>query len=86
VQRLLGHCFGVQGTVLGKDRTPDYALFPDQESKNEAEAKPREDYYRRSVAVGDVKPWKISLDKSRKGQVSFEILFLMNLQLITIPA
>ena len=30
--RILGHYFGVQGKVLGKDRTPDYAFFPDQES------------------------------------------------------
>ena len=32
VLRILGHYFGVQGKVLGKDRTPDYAFFPDQES------------------------------------------------------
>ena len=74
VLRLLGHYFGVQGKVLGKDRTPDYAFFPDQESLDEAEARPGEDYYRRAVAVGDAKSWKISLDKSRKGQGSFEML------------
>jgi hypothetical protein len=39
----------------------------------EAEAHPDEDYYRRAVAVGDAKSWKISLDKSRKGQGSFEM-------------
>ena len=74
VLRLLGHYFGVQGKVLGKDRTPDYAFFPDRESLDEAEARPGEDYYRRAVAVGDAKSWKISLDKSRKGQGSFEML------------
>ena len=73
VLRILGHHFGVQGKVLGKDRTPDYAFFPDQESLDEAEAQPGEDYYRRAVAVGDAKSWKISLDKSRKGQGSFEM-------------
>ena len=40
VLRILGHYFGVQGKVLGKDRTPDYAFFPDQESLDEAEARP----------------------------------------------
>ena len=73
VLRILGHYFGVQGKVQGKDRTPDYAFYPDQESLNEAEAKPGEDYYRSAVAVGDAKSWKIQLDKSRKGQGSFEM-------------
>jgi hypothetical protein len=67
VLRILGHHFGVQGKVLGKDRTPDYAFFPDEQSLVEAEAHPGEDYYRHAVAVGDAKSWKISLDKSRKG-------------------
>ncbi|TFH51595.1 MAG: class I SAM-dependent DNA methyltransferase, partial [Methanothrix sp.] len=71
--RILGHYFGVQGKVLGKDRTPDYAFFPDQKSQDQAEAQPGEDYYRRAVAVGDAKSWKIQLDKSRKGQGSFEM-------------
>ena len=71
--RILGHHFGVQGKVLGKDRTPDYAFYPDQDSLNEAEARPRDDYYRHAVAVGDAKSWKILLDKSRKGSGSFEM-------------
>jgi len=74
VLRLLGHYFGVQGKVLGKDRTPDYAFYPDGESLNDAESRPGEDYYRHAIAVGDAKSWKISLDKSRKGQGSFEML------------
>ncbi|MCX6677623.1 MAG: N-6 DNA methylase [Methanothrix sp.] len=73
VLRILGHYFGVQGKVLGKDRTPDYAFYPDEPSREEAEAHPADDYYRRAVAVGDAKSWKISLDKSRKGQGSFEM-------------
>ena len=40
VLRILGHYFGVQGKVAGKDRTPDYAFFPDQESQDLAEAHP----------------------------------------------
>jgi len=71
--RILGHYFGVQGKVLGKDRTPDYAFFPDEQSREEAEAKPGDDYYRHAVAVGDAKSWKISLDKSRKGLGIFEM-------------
>lgn len=55
VLRILGHFFGVQGKVSGKDRTPDYAFFPDRESLDEAEERPGEDYYRRAVAVGDAK-------------------------------
>jgi type I restriction-modification system DNA methylase subunit len=74
VLRILGHYFGVQGKVLGKDRTPDYAFYPDEQSREEAEAHPADDYYRHAVAVGDAKSWKISLDKSRKGQGSFEML------------
>jgi hypothetical protein len=57
VLRILGHYFGVQGKVLGKDRTPDYAYYPDEQSRGEAEAHPGEDYYRRAVAVGDAKSW-----------------------------
>ncbi len=73
VLRILGHYFGVQGKVAGKDRTPDYAFYPDEPSREEAEQHPGEDYYRRAVAVGDAKSWKIQLDKSRKGQGSFEM-------------
>ncbi|MDD4448574.1 MAG: N-6 DNA methylase, partial [Methanothrix sp.] len=73
VLRILGHYFGVQGKVSGKDRTPDYAFYPDEQSLVEAEANPGEDYYRHAVAVGDAKSWKIPLDKSRKGQGSFEM-------------
>jgi hypothetical protein len=73
VLRILGHYFGVQGKVAGKDRTPDYAFYPDEPSREEAEAHPADDYYRHAVAVGDAKSWKISLDKSRKGQGSFEM-------------
>ena len=73
VLRFLDHHFGVQGKVAGKDRTPDYAFFPDQASLDEAEARPKEEYYRRAVAVGDAKSWKVSLDKSRKGLGLFEM-------------
>ncbi len=73
VLRILGHYFGVQGKVAGKDRTPDYAFYPDEQSREEAEAHPGEDYYRHAVAVGDAKSWKISLDKSRKGLGIFEM-------------
>jgi hypothetical protein len=70
---ILGHHFGVQGKVSRKDRTPDYAFFPDQETLDEADAKlGAEDYYKKAVAVGDAKSWKISLDKSRKGLATFE--------------
>ncbi|NPV61316.1 MAG: N-6 DNA methylase [Methanotrichaceae archaeon] len=74
VLRALGHHFGVQGRVKKKDRTPDYAFFPDSESLNLADAAiGREDYYQRAVAVGDAKSWKVSLDKSRKGLATFEM-------------
>lgn len=72
VLRTLGHHFGVQGAVLGKGKRPDYAFFPDEESLNEAGSQPEEDYYRRAVAVGDAKAWKVSLDKQR-GRGSFEM-------------
>jgi hypothetical protein len=62
----------VQGAVLGKGKRPDYAIFPDEESLNEASSKPEEDYYRRAGAVGDAKAWKVSLDKQR-GRGSFEM-------------
>lgn len=72
--RVLGHYFGVQGKVQGNDRRPDYAFFPDQESLDEADANlGTEDFYRKAVAVGDAKSWKISLDKSRKGMATFEM-------------
>ncbi len=70
--RILGHHFGVQGAIYGKGKRPDYAFFPDAESLGEAEARPEEDYYRRAVAVGDAKAWKVSLDKQR-GRGSFEM-------------
>jgi hypothetical protein len=71
--RILGHHFGVQSKVSGKGRRPDYAFFPNEDSKDAAEAGPDDDYYRHAVAVGDAKAWKVSLDKSRKGQGSFEM-------------
>jgi hypothetical protein len=74
VLRALGHFFGVQGKVLKKDRTPDYAFFPDQETKNEADTYLGvEDYYKKAVAVGDAKSWKVSLDKRRSGRGEFEM-------------
>lgn len=74
VLRILGHFFGVQGKVQKRDRTPDYAFFPDQESLNEADASlGADDYYKRAVAVGDAKSWKVSLDKRRSGRGEFEM-------------
>ena len=71
--RILGHHFGVQGTILGRGTRPDYAFFPDEESLHDAEGEPGKDYYRRSIAVGDAKSWKVSLDKQRgRGNVEMQ--------------
>lgn len=70
----LGHYYGVQESLHHDPLKPDYAFFPDAEALNEAYSqKGSDDFYKRSVAVGDAKAWNVVLDKSRQGRVLREM-------------
>lgn len=70
----LGHHYGVQESLHHDPLKPDYAFFPDAEALNEAYSqKGSDDFYKRSVAVGDAKAWNVALDKSRQGRVLREM-------------
>ena len=70
----LGHHYGVQESLHHDPLKPDYAFFPDAEALNEAYSqKGSDDFYKRSVAVGDAKAWNVVLDKSRQGRVLREM-------------
>ncbi len=70
----LGHYYGVQESLHHDPLKPDYAFFPDAEALNEAYSqKGSDDFYKRSVAVGDAKAWNVALDKSRQGRALREM-------------
>lgn len=69
--KLLGHLFEVQPpveTAFGT-RTPDYALFPDEEAKKEAhKCRGKKEYFNGVLGVGDAKYWDRPLDKKLSAQ------------------
>lgn len=66
VLRALGHFFGIQGKVADNAHVPDYAFFSSQDGLHEAyQLQGTQDFYLKSIAVGDAKAWDISLDKSQ---------------------
>ena len=70
----LGHHYGVQESLHHDPLKPDYAFFPHAQALDEAYThKGAEDFYKRSVAVGDAKAWNIALDKSRQGRALREM-------------
>ncbi|MGI6017157.1 MAG: Eco57I restriction-modification methylase domain-containing protein [Methanothrix sp.] len=70
----LGHHYGVQESLHHDPLKPDYAFFPHAQALDEAYAhKGAEDFYKRSVAVGDAKAWNIALDKSQQGRALREM-------------
>ncbi len=66
----LGHYYGVQESVHHFSSKPDYAFFPDKKTLEEAysQKKDSEDFYKKSIVVGDAKAWNVALDKSRGGK------------------
>ena len=71
----LGHHYGVQEGLHHDPLKPDYAFFPDQKTKEEAYShkKDSEDFYKKTIAVGDAKAWNVLLDKSRQGKAHREM-------------
>ncbi|MDI6761032.1 MAG: N-6 DNA methylase, partial [Candidatus Brocadiaceae bacterium] len=69
--KLLGHLFEVQPpveTAFGT-RTPDYALFPDEEAKKKAhKCRGKKEYFKGVLGVGDAKYWDRPLDKKLSAQ------------------
>ncbi|MCL7414212.1 MAG: BREX-1 system adenine-specific DNA-methyltransferase PglX, partial [ANME-2 cluster archaeon] len=56
-----------QARVEKGSRRPDYAFFENDTALSEAlERKGSDDLYRKAIAVGDAKRWKVSLDKKDK--------------------
>lgn len=75
VLEILGHHFGVQEGLHHDPLKPDYAFFPDQKTLEEAYSKKKdaEDFYKKSIVVGDAKAWNVALDKSRQGKAYREM-------------
>jgi len=75
VLEILGHHFGVQEGLHHDPLKPDYAFFPDQKTLEEAYSKKMdaEDFYKKSIVVGDAKAWNVALDKSRQGKAYREM-------------
>jgi len=64
----LGWIVDVEAPVLagGWPKSPDYALFLNDESLKSAEKGKKEDYFRKAICVGEAKRWGRPLDKKLK--------------------
>ncbi|MDW7777327.1 MAG: hypothetical protein SCH39_13460 [Methanosarcinales archaeon] len=64
LEQVIGHQYIPQARVEKGSRRPDYAFFENDTALSEAlERKGSDDLYRKAIAVGDAKRWKVSLDK-----------------------
>lgn len=73
VLRILGHVFEVQQPSDRSPLKPDYAFFPDEESKREAQKnKGKGEFYKKAIAIGDAKKWGTPLDRKSKGRALYE--------------
>lgn len=67
---LLGYTYMVQApTKLGQQaKRPDYALFPDEATKNRAYAKVKKNDYTQCIGIADAKHWERELDLAKKSE------------------
>lgn len=71
VLKCLDHHFEVQALALSG--RPDYAFFADKESAKEAvKRQKQDDFYLKTIAVGDAKVWEEPLDRFRGGRPVYE--------------
>lgn len=68
---ILGHAYTLRPPVESPEgiRRPDFAFFPSESERNEAEAlyKGKKEFFTKALAVGDAKAWERSLDRKIKG-------------------
>ncbi|MDI6655134.1 MAG: hypothetical protein QME59_04535 [Candidatus Hydrothermarchaeota archaeon] len=73
ILRILGHTFEVQQSSDRSGLTPDYAFFPDEDSKREAQKnKVKGEFYKKAIAIGDAKKWDTPLDRKFRGRALYE--------------
>lgn len=85
VLNILGHIYDVQPPILSAFGTfgrPDYAFFPDIETKNRIKDKPQSEYFKNVIGVGEAKPWGEDLDRGKKPKVQ-EKRIIPSLQIST---
>lgn len=71
--KILGHHYEVQERTYKTRKQPDYAFFPDEESRRESHSnKGEKSFYRKAIGVGDAKAWEKSLDKKLGKGAAFE--------------
>lgn len=78
ILRALGHVYEVQPTLTATAegmKKPDYAFFENEEARGKAEKiSGKEEFFKRSIAIGEAKPWERPLDKKLKSEKDpFEI-------------
>ncbi|KXA94029.1 hypothetical protein AKJ36_03585, partial [candidate division MSBL1 archaeon SCGC-AAA259I07] len=73
VLKVLGFHLGVKTPIQQSAKQPDYALFKNKDDKLEAYQKNEsEDFYQKSIAVADIKPWGVDFDKKPGKKNVFE--------------
>jgi hypothetical protein len=72
ILEILGHYYQVEGKVEKSAKHPDYGLFADEKSSQEAIAlQGKEDFYKKAITICEAKGWEVSLDKNVKGKPTF---------------
>ncbi|MCK4613876.1 MAG: N-6 DNA methylase, partial [Thermoplasmata archaeon] len=73
ILRILNHDFEVQETDK-RGRRPDYAFFPDEETRRRSvgEKSEEKEFYRRAIGIGEAKEWEKPLDKNIGKLSSFD--------------
>jgi hypothetical protein len=66
---LLGHIFEVTAGTQSRD-IPDYGFFSERKALDDAhQKKDQRDFYTNAIAIGEVKQWKIDLDRIGTGNM-----------------
>jgi len=69
---VLGHCFEVQESTFKSSKRPDYAFFPDEQTRREAHKhKGKDDFYKTAIAVGDAKALGTPLSKKSRSKEAY---------------
>ena len=64
VLKYLGHYYQVEGKTEGASKFPDYGLFSDEKSADDAvKYQGTEDFYKKAIAICEAKAWEIKLDE-----------------------
>ena len=64
VLKYLGHYYKVGGKTEWASKFPDYGLFPDEKSADDAvKYQGTEDFYKKAIAICEAKAWEVKLDE-----------------------